>query len=193
VLAAGGGREEARGGEVIARLATAIWHRERTYLAEPRRVIQARDTALWWPSVESTWYAAAATGPGGTRSRSCPSKTRPRRRSNDAGTHCGPQGRGRSTVVVQRPGRDQGDGRRHGGQLTIVEVTEPPAPRRPFTSITARTRPSGSSRARSLSRSATPSSRRARATTPSGHATSRSATPAAECSSSASPAASRIW
>jgi hypothetical protein len=46
VLAASGGREEAHGGEAIARLATAMWERERTYLADPRRVLQAQDTAL---------------------------------------------------------------------------------------------------------------------------------------------------
>ena len=46
VLVAGGGPEEARGGEEIARFATAMWERDRTYLADPRRVLQARDTAL---------------------------------------------------------------------------------------------------------------------------------------------------
>ncbi len=46
VLVAGGGPREARGVEEIARLATAMWERDRTYLADPRRVLQARDTAL---------------------------------------------------------------------------------------------------------------------------------------------------
>ncbi len=46
VLVAGGGPEQARGGEEIARFATALWERDRTYLADPRRVLQARDTAL---------------------------------------------------------------------------------------------------------------------------------------------------
>jgi hypothetical protein len=46
VLAADGGREEARGGEAIALLATAMWEREGTYLAEPPRVLQAQGTAL---------------------------------------------------------------------------------------------------------------------------------------------------
>jgi hypothetical protein len=35
-----------RGGEAIARLAMAIWDGERTYVADPRRVVQARDLAL---------------------------------------------------------------------------------------------------------------------------------------------------
>jgi hypothetical protein len=46
VLAAGGGLGEARGADQIARVAAAIWERERTYVADPRRVLQARDTAL---------------------------------------------------------------------------------------------------------------------------------------------------
>jgi ketosteroid isomerase-like protein len=37
---------QARGGEEIARFATAMWERDRTYVADPRRVLQARDTAL---------------------------------------------------------------------------------------------------------------------------------------------------
>jgi uncharacterized protein DUF4440 len=40
------GEAEARGGEQIARLATAMWERDYTYLADPQRVLQARDTAL---------------------------------------------------------------------------------------------------------------------------------------------------
>jgi ketosteroid isomerase-like protein len=46
VLVAGSGRPEARAGSQIARFATAMWERDRTYLADPRRVLQARDTAL---------------------------------------------------------------------------------------------------------------------------------------------------
>ncbi len=46
VLIAGEGRRQARGSEEIARLAAAMWQAEATYLAEPRRVLQARDTAL---------------------------------------------------------------------------------------------------------------------------------------------------
>jgi ketosteroid isomerase-like protein len=46
VLVAGSGPEQARGGEEIARFATAMWERDLTYLADPRRVLQARDTAL---------------------------------------------------------------------------------------------------------------------------------------------------
>lgn len=46
VLVAGDEATEARGGEQIARLATAMWDRDKTYLAAPRRVLQAHDTTL---------------------------------------------------------------------------------------------------------------------------------------------------
>lgn len=46
VLAVGEGRAAARGAEEIGRLATALCEGDRTYVAEPRRVVQARDTAL---------------------------------------------------------------------------------------------------------------------------------------------------
>jgi hypothetical protein len=46
VLAAGGGLEDARGHRAIARVAAALWDSKRTYLADPRRVLQAGDTAL---------------------------------------------------------------------------------------------------------------------------------------------------
>ena len=46
VLVAGDGSREARGGDEIARLAGDMWERNRTYLADPRRVLQARDTGL---------------------------------------------------------------------------------------------------------------------------------------------------
>jgi len=46
VLAADGERQEARGAAQIARFATAMWERDRTYLADSRRVLQSRDTAL---------------------------------------------------------------------------------------------------------------------------------------------------
>jgi len=46
VLVAGDGLQEARGGEQAARLAAAMWEGDRTYVADPRRVLQARDTAL---------------------------------------------------------------------------------------------------------------------------------------------------
>jgi hypothetical protein len=42
----GADRGEARGGEQIGRLAAAMWEREYSYLADPQRVVQARDTAL---------------------------------------------------------------------------------------------------------------------------------------------------
>jgi hypothetical protein len=37
---------EARGGDQIGRLAAAMWERDYRYLADPQRVLQARDTAL---------------------------------------------------------------------------------------------------------------------------------------------------
>jgi hypothetical protein len=46
VLLATDDSREARGGVQIAELATTMWERGRTYLADPRRVLQARDTAL---------------------------------------------------------------------------------------------------------------------------------------------------
>jgi hypothetical protein len=46
VLVADRGGREARGGDEIARLAREMWERERTYLADPRRVLQARTTGL---------------------------------------------------------------------------------------------------------------------------------------------------
>ena len=46
VLVAAGARSEARGTEEIARSANALWSADRTYVAQPRRIVQARDTAL---------------------------------------------------------------------------------------------------------------------------------------------------
>jgi hypothetical protein len=44
VLVAG---REVRGAERIAQAVTAMWQHDRTYLARPRRVVQAHDTALF--------------------------------------------------------------------------------------------------------------------------------------------------
>ncbi len=41
-----GDRREARGEDEIERWAREMWARDRTYLADPRRVLQARDTGL---------------------------------------------------------------------------------------------------------------------------------------------------
>ena len=38
--------QEARGEEEIALFACALWDRDYTYVADPRRILQARDTAL---------------------------------------------------------------------------------------------------------------------------------------------------
>ena len=46
VLVTGATAGAARGGEAIARAATALWRADLTYLADPQRVLQARDTAL---------------------------------------------------------------------------------------------------------------------------------------------------
>jgi ketosteroid isomerase-like protein len=46
VLVVVDGPQEARGGAEIVRFATAMWECDRTYVADPRRVLQARDTAL---------------------------------------------------------------------------------------------------------------------------------------------------
>jgi hypothetical protein len=40
------GTREARGAPAIEHLATEMWQRNRTYLADPRRVLQARNTGL---------------------------------------------------------------------------------------------------------------------------------------------------
>ena len=37
---------EARGGDEIGRWAREMWAQDRTYLADPRRILQARDTGL---------------------------------------------------------------------------------------------------------------------------------------------------
>jgi ketosteroid isomerase-like protein len=46
VLAVGDDQDAARGVEEIGRLASVLWEGDLTYVAEPRQVVQARDTAL---------------------------------------------------------------------------------------------------------------------------------------------------
>ena len=46
ILIADGRLPEARGHRQIARVAAQLWDLDRTYLADPRRVLQARATAL---------------------------------------------------------------------------------------------------------------------------------------------------
>jgi hypothetical protein len=46
MLVVSGGLPEARGRRQIARVAAQLWDSERLYLADPRQVLQARDTAL---------------------------------------------------------------------------------------------------------------------------------------------------
>jgi len=42
----GGGLPDARGHRQVARVAAQLWESKRSYLADPRRVLQVRDTAL---------------------------------------------------------------------------------------------------------------------------------------------------
>lgn len=68
VLDVGRGLGEVRGREAIERVVTAMWDRDRTYVAEPRRVLQSGDTALslgWGINVvrrdhEGAWRFAIA-------------------------------------------------------------------------------------------------------------------------------------
>jgi hypothetical protein len=46
MLVVGGDLPEARGRRQIARVAAQLWDAERLYLADPQRILQARDTAL---------------------------------------------------------------------------------------------------------------------------------------------------
>jgi hypothetical protein len=46
MLVAGGGLPAARGRRQIARVAAQLWDSQHLYLADPRRVLQVRDTAL---------------------------------------------------------------------------------------------------------------------------------------------------
>jgi hypothetical protein len=46
MLVVRGGLPEARGRRQIARVAAQLWDSQRLYLADPRRVLQVRDTAL---------------------------------------------------------------------------------------------------------------------------------------------------
>jgi hypothetical protein len=46
LLVASDGSRQARGGDAIARLASEMWERNGTYFADPRRVLQARNTGL---------------------------------------------------------------------------------------------------------------------------------------------------
>jgi hypothetical protein len=46
LLVTGGGADAVRGGEEIAAMASDLWAREVTYVADPRLVVQARDLAL---------------------------------------------------------------------------------------------------------------------------------------------------
>ena len=63
------GMREARGGPEIEHLVTEMWRRNRTYLAEPRQIVQAGNTALimtgWGANVvrrgtEGAWRYAIA-------------------------------------------------------------------------------------------------------------------------------------
>ena len=100
VLALCDGPEVARGSDEISRLVTAVWEGDRTYVAEPCRVVQARDTPSSSRTGRSTSCAAAATGPGGTRSRCCLSIPLWKRRSDDTAEVTG------ADAGASRPERD---------------------------------------------------------------------------------------
>ena len=206
VLVAGGGPQEARGGEEIARFATAMWERDRTYVADPRRVLQARDTALVVASRGINVRAPrTATAPGGTRSRSWTSTTRPKggamtqqHESTQPTRWRSAADEGEARWWFGAPRRDQGDGGRH--RRPDDDHRDHRAARR--RGAAARPSPRGRGlldpRGRRHVRGRRHDDRgAARATTPSARATSRtatrSATPAAGCCSSSPPAASRSW
>jgi Domain of unknown function (DUF4440) len=46
ILAVGGAPGAARGATEIGRLAAVLWEADRTYVADPRRIVQAGNTAL---------------------------------------------------------------------------------------------------------------------------------------------------
>lgn len=67
VLGAAG--HEARGGQAIAGLAGELWERKLTYLADPRRILRARDSALVIAACGINVLNRGGDGAGGTRSR----------------------------------------------------------------------------------------------------------------------------
>ena len=79
---AAGDESSIRGGEAIARRTLALWGGERTYVADPQRVLQARDLALVVAArsfavmrrgSDDTWrYAIALLLPDGATSREEP-------------------------------------------------------------------------------------------------------------------------
>ena len=80
MLVASGGLPEARGRRQIAQVATQLWDSQRLYLADPRRVLQVRDTALVLAGRAITWSGAPPPGRGATRSR-CSTFVKPTRPS----------------------------------------------------------------------------------------------------------------
>jgi quercetin dioxygenase-like cupin family protein len=141
VLVVGDGRQEARGEQEIARSAVELWERERTYLADPRRVLQARDTALvvaeqgvnvMRRGSDGAWrYAIALLSWDGTITKeetmtqdtSQPPTLKPAAVAAD-------EGEARwwfaALAVIKATAADT------GGLMTIVEMTEPPGAEAPL-------------------------------------------------------------
>jgi hypothetical protein len=62
LLVAGRGLGEARGSEEIVRSASALWSRDLTYVADPRRVIQAHDVAIVFATQATSVVRRAGDG-----------------------------------------------------------------------------------------------------------------------------------
>lgn len=134
----------ARGGTEIARLATATWADGRTYVADPRRVIQARDIALI--VTERSINVVRRGGDGTWRyAIALPFASDIRRRGYEGGTVMRDPERVQTLEPVAVP-TSEGEARwwfanlavikataaDTGGQMTIVEVTEPPGAAAPL-------------------------------------------------------------
>ena len=189
VLVAGGGLE-ARGRAAIGRALAALWAHDRTYVAAPRHVLQARDTALI--VAESGIHVLQRDRDGTWRVRDLAAGTRHTDQNgarHDAG-HAAPRAHGdaRKTRARRAGGstawpRSRRRAEQTGGLLSIIEITEPPGRGRAAARAPPRRRglldprgrrhvrgrrhddrgaaPATSSSARAASRTATPSARTA--------------------------------
>jgi ketosteroid isomerase-like protein len=133
VLATGEG-PDARGGEEIGRLATALWTRDRAYVAEPLRVVQARDTALvladgainvlrrgndgaWRYAIALLSLDSTATGEAMTQQSTQAPSLEPL---------AVPKGEGEARWWFGALAEIKATAADTGGLMSIVEVTEPP-------------------------------------------------------------------
>ena len=138
VLVTGRPPREARGGEAIARIAAELWEPGATYVADPERVLQARDTALVLArhgiSVmrrgRRRHVALRDRAPGRRRQPtggSMTSDTTPRsRRRRPSPARARPSGGSARSPRSRRRPQDT------GGQMTIIEMTEPPGSEAPW-------------------------------------------------------------